>query len=179
MATFYEALLDKAFLNGARLNLKITGTGADTKISGTIEKTNFTSSDGNGGTIEYLKVQLIKPITVGMSADPKAGSFDVDHVYFRETLLRTLVVGQDVKQDPDGGVYFVRNKKIGDEMVEMEFVADISSTHTIEYGEPFCVYQEEKISNWLKQQREARSQEKKTRRQLVMEAMAAQGFRKS
>jgi hypothetical protein len=173
MATIYDAILDKAFMNGPRLNLTITGTGKDTKISGTIEKTDFTSTDENGETIEYLKIPLIKPVKVGMSSDPVAGKFDVDHVFVRETFLRTLTIEDNLRQDPDGGVYFVRNKKIGETEVEMEFVADISSTHTIQYGEPFCLYQEVKISTWLKEQRKNSSEQKKTRRQELMEAITA------
>ena len=173
MATILEALVDKAFMNGPRLNLTITGTGKDAKISGTIERTDATSTDENGETIEYLKIPLVKSIEVGMSSDPSAGKFAVDYVFVKEIFLRTLTLEDNVRQDPNGGVYFVRNKKIGDVEVEVEFVGDISSTHTIQQGEPFCIYQEEKISSWLKQQRKNNSDERKSRRQQLMEAVLA------
>lgn len=173
MATIFEALLDKAFMNGVRLDLKITGTGKDAKISGLIQKTDFTSTDENDETIEYLKVGLFKPAEVGMSNDPAAGKFDVDHVFIRETFFRTLTMEDNVRQDPDGGVYFVRTKKVGDAEIEVEFVADISSTHTIQYGAPFCIYQEEKISSWIKQQRRQNSEVKKTRKEELLDAIRA------
>jgi hypothetical protein len=164
MATLIQALKDRAFMNGPRLDL----TMENGKIDGTIKKTNFTSTDEHGEVIEYLEIPLVEPIMVGMSTDPAIGQFEVSSVYIRETLLHTLTIEDNVRQG-DKGLYFVRHKDVDGKKVEVEFVADISSTHTDQAGFAFCVYQHEKISSWIKNRRNSLSEERKTSRQTLLE----------
>jgi hypothetical protein len=105
---------------------------------------------------------------VGMSTDPAIGQFEVSSVYIRETLLHTLTIEDNVRQG-DKGLYFVRHKDVDGKKVEVEFVADISSTHTDQAGFAFCVYQHEKISSWIKNRRNSLSEERKTSRQTLLE----------
>jgi hypothetical protein len=164
MATLIQAIKDRAFLNGPRLDL----TMENGVIDGLIKKTNFTSTDENGEVIEYLEIPLVEPIMVGMSTDPTIGQFEVSSVYIREILLHTLTIEDNVRQG-DKGLYFVRHKDLDGKKVEVEFVADISSTHTDQAGFAFCVYQHEKISSWIKNRRKAESEKSKTSRQTLLE----------
>jgi len=117
---------------------------------------------------EEYQIVDVKIIMVGMSTDPSIGQFEVTSVYIRETLLHTLTIEDNVRQG-DKGLYFVRNKEVDGKKVEVEFVADISATHTDQAGFAFCVYQHEKISSWIKNRRNSLSEERKTSRQTLLE----------
>lgn len=170
MAKLIEALKDRSIFNGARLAIF---RDADGKIDvSAVQRTSFTSVDDNGDLDEYLKVPLVKPMFVGMSVHPDEVGFEIDHVYIRESLFAILDDVENFREDKDGG-YFVRKKKIGDVEVEKEFETDISATHSADAGFAFAIYQEEKIAAWIRGRRSQLSDERKTKRQSLLEAIRA------
>lgn len=109
----------------------------------TIEETSLINRDGE----MYYRAKLIDPVMVRCSTMPEEQAIEMDEVHFLENLLDSDWQMIDEK-DKSKGVFLTNEKG-------KHFVADFSTTHGV------ALYQEGYISQWIREQRKTKSDERK------------------